>query len=133
MEREAKTLYRGAMPKGAAHGTFFAPSLFEIDRLTRLEGEVFGPILHVILYSADRPDAVIDAVNATGYGLTLGVYSRIDHTIDHFYQRLRVGNAYVNRSMVGVRPFGGEGRREPGPRPAVHAPCTASRWNAVCR
>ena len=113
MEREAKTLYRGTVPKQAAHGTFFAPSLFEIDRLTRLEGEVFGPILHLIRYSADRLDAVIDAVNATGYGLTLGVHSRIDRTIDHIHRRLRVGNAYVNRSMVGavvgVQPFGGEG------------------------
>jgi RHH-type proline utilization regulon transcriptional repressor/proline dehydrogenase/delta 1-pyrroline-5-carboxylate dehydrogenase len=96
-----------------AHGHFFAPVAFRIDGLPRLTREVFGPVLHVVHYSADRLDDVLDAVNATGYGLTLGVHSRIDGKVRQITERLRVGNAYVNRNMigavVGVQPFGGEG------------------------
>jgi RHH-type proline utilization regulon transcriptional repressor/proline dehydrogenase/delta 1-pyrroline-5-carboxylate dehydrogenase len=81
---------------------------------------VFGPILHVVRFSGDRLDAVVDAVNATGYGLTLGVHSRVEHTIQHVIARARVGNLYVNRNMigavVGVQPFGGEGLSGTGPK-----------------
>jgi len=102
------------------HGTFVAPMAFALDRLDRLEREVFGPILHVVRYSADRLDAVLDAIRATGYGLTLGVHSRIEHTHRFICERLPVGNRYVNRSMVGavvgVQPFGGEGLSGTGPK-----------------
>jgi RHH-type proline utilization regulon transcriptional repressor/proline dehydrogenase/delta 1-pyrroline-5-carboxylate dehydrogenase len=97
-----------------------APRAYEIDSLARLPREVFGPILHVVRFAADKLDAVIEAVNATGYGLTLGIHSRIDDTIDYIRQRVRVGNLYVNRNMigavVGVQPFGGEGLSGTGPK-----------------
>ena len=105
---------------GAEHGTFFSPTAFEIDSLSRLQREVFGPILHVVRYGADRLDDVIEAVNGTGYGLTLGIHSRIDSTVEYVQRRLRVGNAYVNRNItgavVGVQPFGGEGLSGTGPK-----------------
>jgi RHH-type proline utilization regulon transcriptional repressor/proline dehydrogenase/delta 1-pyrroline-5-carboxylate dehydrogenase len=120
MAREAKLLRR--LPLGAEHenGVFFAPRVFEIERLSQLTHEVFGPVLHVIRYRADRLDAVCDAVNATGYGLTLGLHSRIDETADFIAARVRVGNFYVNRNqigaVVGVQPFGGEGLSGTGPK-----------------
>ena len=87
---------------------------------TRLTGEVFGPILHVVRWHADRLDAIIDEIAATGYGLTLGIHSRIDETVRHILGRKRVGNSYVNRSMigavVGVQPFGGEALSGTGPK-----------------
>ncbi len=108
------------IPAGLENGIFFGPRVFEIDRLDILEGEVFGPILHAIRYQADRLDSVIDAVNATGYGLTLGVHSRIDETARTVCERAKVGNTYVNRNMigavVGVQPFGGEGLSGTGPK-----------------
>ncbi len=120
MAREARPIYRASLGEDCAHGTFVAPAAFEIDRIGRLEREVFGPILHLVRYKADRLDEVIDAINATGYGLTLGVHSRIDSTIEHIARRARVGNAYVNRNMigavVGVQPFGGEGLSGTGPK-----------------
>ena len=103
-----------------AHGSFFGPKAYEISSLSLLEREVFGPIIHVIRYEAGRLDAVIDAVNATGYGLTLGVHSRIEAVQRHIVSRVRAGNAYINRSMigavVGVQPFGGEGLSGTGPK-----------------
>ena len=120
MRREAKLIYEVKLGAEHAHGHFFAPVAFQIDGLPRLTHEVFGPVLHVIHYSADRLDDVLDAVNATGYGLTLGVHSRIDGKVRHITERLRVGNAYVNRNMigavVGVQPFGGEGLSGTGPK-----------------
>lgn len=101
-------------------GHLVAPSVFEIERLDQLHGEVFGPVLHVIRYGADTLDQVIDAVNASGYGLTLGVHSRIEATWTRVQQRARVGNLYINRNMigavVGVQPFGGEGLSGTGPK-----------------
>ncbi len=84
MAREGRLLCQCALPAETEHGTFFAPRAFEIDRWrARLDREVFGPILHVVRWRADRLDAVIDAINATGYGLTLGIHSRIDATVRH--------------------------------------------------
>lgn len=104
----------------AKQGAFFAPRAFEVDHIETIGGEVFGPILHVIRYEADKLDHVIDAINATGFGLTLGIHSRIDATINHICKRARVGNIYVNRSqigaVVGVQPFGGEGLSGTGPK-----------------
>jgi len=120
MSRDGKLIHRVELEGACAHGTFVAPAAFEIDRIGRLEREVFGPILHVVRYQASRLDEVIDAVNATGYGLTLGVHSRIDSTIEHVTRRAHVGNSYVNRNMigavVGVQPFGGEGLSGTGPK-----------------
>ncbi len=120
MDAEAKLVRRVELPATCAHGTFFAPRAYEIDRLDLLTREVFGPVLHIIRYNASDLDAVCDAVNGTGYGLTLGVHSRIDATAQHVCSRIRAGNSYVNRNMigavVGVQPFGGEGLSGTGPK-----------------
>src|SRR5437762_10656918 len=120
MAREGRLLYQCPLPAGTEHGTFFAPRAFEIDNAGRLEREVFGPILHVVRWRADRLDAVCDEIAATGYALTLGIHSRIDETVRHVLSRLGVGNTYVNRTMigaaVGVQPFGGERLSGTGPK-----------------
>ncbi len=119
MEQEGRLIARAKLSAGLA-GSFMAPCAYEIDSIDRLEDEVFGPVLHVIRYRAGEMDRVIDAVNSTGYGLTLGVHSRIDRVQQHVARRVRVGNCYVNRSMigavVGVQPFGGEGLSGTGPK-----------------
>ncbi|MBF0306280.1 MAG: aldehyde dehydrogenase family protein, partial [Alphaproteobacteria bacterium] len=119
MEREARLIHALPAPLDA-DGWFFPPQAWEIDALDALDREVFGPVLHVVRFPAGRIDQVIDAVNATGYGLTLGIHSRIDATIRHIRERARVGNLYVNRSMigavVGTQPFGGEGLSGTGPK-----------------
>ncbi len=121
METEAKKI--GEVPMDAAataHGTFFAPRAYEIPSLSVLTREIFGPVLHVIRWKASELDRVIGAINATGYGLTLGIHSRIDATIDYISRHARVGNCYVNRNqigaVVGVQPFGGEGLSGTGPK-----------------
>jgi RHH-type proline utilization regulon transcriptional repressor/proline dehydrogenase/delta 1-pyrroline-5-carboxylate dehydrogenase len=101
-------------------GTFFAPLAVEIDSLDQLHGEVFGPIVHIIRYQSQRLDDVIDAINSTGYGLTLGVHTRVDATARYIASRVHAGNVYVNRNMigavVGVQPFGGRGLSGTGPK-----------------
>jgi RHH-type transcriptional regulator, proline utilization regulon repressor / proline dehydrogenase / delta 1-pyrroline-5-carboxylate dehydrogenase len=120
MDREATLIAEVTRGEAAAHGTFFAPRAYEIPRLDILHKEVFGPVLHVLRWKADQLDAVIDAINATNYGLTLGIHSRIDDTIDHIVKRSKVGNCYVNRNqvgaVVGVQPFGGENLSGTGPK-----------------
>ena len=120
MMHEGRLLYQCSLSPRTEHGTFFAPRAFEIDSAARLQREVFGPILHVIRWRADRLDAVLDQIAATGYGLTLGIQSRIDETVRYILARLHVGNSYVNRNMigavVGVQPFGGEGLSGTGPK-----------------
>ena len=101
-------------------GHFFAPCAFEIDSIRQLEREVFGPVLHVVRYRARDLDRVIDDINGVNYGLTLGVHSRIDRTQAYIAGRVRAGNCYVNRNMigavVGVQPFGGERLSGTGPK-----------------
>ncbi len=101
-------------------GSYFTPCAFELSDLSILEGEIFGPILHVIRYRADELDKVMDSIIQTGYGLTLGIHSRIDATIQYIASRMPVGNIYVNRNMigavVGVQPFGGERLSGTGPK-----------------
>ena len=108
------------LPDACAHGTFVAPTVIEIDRIADLPGEVFGPVLHVLRWHFGELDALIDAIDATGYGLTMGVHSRIDEHIGRVAARARVGNLYVNRTLigatVGVQPFGGEGLSGTGPK-----------------
>ncbi len=107
-------------PARAATGAYFAPQAWEIDRPERLRGEVFGPVLHVLRWRADGLDALCDAIAAFGYGLTLGIHSRIGATVERIRARLPVGNTYVNRSLigatVGAQPFGGEGLSGTGPK-----------------
>jgi RHH-type proline utilization regulon transcriptional repressor/proline dehydrogenase/delta 1-pyrroline-5-carboxylate dehydrogenase len=111
----------GTPPDGLPEdGSYLAPSAWEIESAACLTGEVFGPVLHVVRWQAGELDAVCDEIAATGYGLTLGIHSRIDETVRRIVQRLGVGNTYVNRNMigavVGVQPFGGERLSGTGPK-----------------
>lgn len=107
----------GRVPPG---GHFVAPVAFEVDSIRDLPGERFGPILHVARFSIENLDGVIDDINATGYGLTMGVHTRIGSRAQYIRTRAAVGNLYVNRNMigavVGVQPFGGEGLSGTGPK-----------------
>ncbi len=120
MAKEARLIKQANAGDDTAHGTFFAPRAWELKSLDQLHKEIFGPALHVVRWKADQLDQVIDAINATGYGLTLGVHSRIDETIDRIAARVKVGNVYVNRNqigaVVGVQPFGGQGLSGTGPK-----------------
>ncbi|WP_185815045.1 bifunctional proline dehydrogenase/L-glutamate gamma-semialdehyde dehydrogenase PutA [Xanthomonas sp. SS] len=120
MDREARLIAVAASDDGTAHGSFFAPRAYELQSLAQLQREIFGPVLHVIRWKADQLDAVIEQINATGFGLTLGVHSRIDETIERIAARVQVGNVYVNRNqigaVVGVQPFGGQGLSGTGPK-----------------
>jgi len=120
MEREAKPIQTAALGDDCAHGSFFAPRAYELHSLAQLEREVFGPVLHVIRFDGEKLDALIDQINGSGYGLTLGVHSRIDSTVERIAARARVGNCYINRNqigaVVGVQPFGGEGLSGTGPK-----------------
>ncbi|TVR10204.1 MAG: bifunctional proline dehydrogenase/L-glutamate gamma-semialdehyde dehydrogenase PutA [Salinarimonadaceae bacterium] len=118
MKREAKAIhFAGEAPE---RGSFVAPHLFELSRAEDLAEEVFGPILHVVRYAASELDGVLDAIEAKGYGLTLGLHSRIEATAEAVERRLSIGNVYVNRNMigavVGVQPFGGSGLSGTGPK-----------------
>ncbi|MGE4367772.1 bifunctional proline dehydrogenase/L-glutamate gamma-semialdehyde dehydrogenase PutA [Thermomonas sp.] len=120
MDGEARLIARTPLPPGTEHGTFFPPTAWELPSIALLREEKFGPALHVVRFKADELDAVVDAINATGYGLTLGIHSRIDATIERIVARARVGNIYVNRNqigaVVGVQPFGGQGLSGTGPK-----------------
>ena len=101
-------------------GRFVPPTVLRVDGIESLEEEIFGPVLHVAIYDADRIDAVVDAVNAAGYGLTFGLHTRIDDRVQHIVDRVRAGNIYVNRNQIGAvvgsQPFGGEGASGTGPK-----------------
>lgn len=120
ISRQGRVIRKLDLPPETAHGTFVSPLAVEIDRLDILEREVFGPILHVVRYKSRDLDKVIEAINKTGYGLTLGVHTRIDSQAQYIQSRIRVGNAYINRNMigavVGVQPFGGQGLSGTGPK-----------------
>jgi RHH-type proline utilization regulon transcriptional repressor/proline dehydrogenase/delta 1-pyrroline-5-carboxylate dehydrogenase len=110
MQKTQKVRYAGKVPN---EGNFFAPHVVELDRPEALTKEVFGPVLHVVRWKARELPAALDAVQKSGYGLTLGVHSRISETIATITDALDVGNIYVNRNMigavVGTQPFGGSG------------------------
>jgi RHH-type transcriptional regulator, proline utilization regulon repressor / proline dehydrogenase / delta 1-pyrroline-5-carboxylate dehydrogenase len=120
MGREARILHRCDISKTGKTGTFFAPTLVEIDSIDTLQREVFGPILHVIRYRSRDLKKTVEAVNATGYGLTMGLHSRIDSRARALVRNSGAGNIYINRNMigaiVGVQPFGGRGLSGTGPK-----------------
>jgi RHH-type proline utilization regulon transcriptional repressor/proline dehydrogenase/delta 1-pyrroline-5-carboxylate dehydrogenase len=120
LDKNAKKICRLDPPKEAAHGTFVPPAFYEIQSLSQLDRENFGAILHVIRFAGDQLDKVVQAINTTGYGLTLGLQSRIDTVRDYVEEHARVGNFYVNRNQIGAvvesQPFGGEGLSGTGPK-----------------
>ncbi|MBZ4040038.1 bifunctional proline dehydrogenase/L-glutamate gamma-semialdehyde dehydrogenase PutA [Novilysobacter selenitireducens] len=120
MDREATLIAQAPMNDDTAHGTFFAPRAYALRSLDQLHEEIFGPVLHVLRWKGDDLDGVLAQINTTGYGLTLGIHSRIDQTVDYIASRARVGNCYVNRNqigaVVGVQPFGGQGLSGTGPK-----------------
>ena len=120
IREEAVELIDLRLPEEARHGTYVAPAIYEIPSLSLLKGEVFGPILHILRFAGYRLGAVCEAINATGFGLTCGVHSRLPATADFVAARVKAGNLYVNRTqigaVVGVQPFGGEGLSGTGPK-----------------
>ncbi len=120
MQQHARILYQCKLNDAHQHGYFFAPCLIELDSFSQLTEEIFGPVLHLVRYQADQLEHIIEQINAGRYGLTLGVHSRLDNTINTVRQLARVGNLYVNRNMigavVGTQPFGGMGLSGTGPK-----------------
>ena len=118
--KNGRLLYRGSGPGTGVQGYFVSPAIIEIESLSDLEEEVFGPVVHVLRYDAGKLDALLDRINGLGYGLTLGIQSRIEQRAQYIRERIRVGNVYVNRNIVGavvgVQPFGGCGLSGTGPK-----------------
>ncbi len=119
-EHERTVLHRYTLEASHEHGLFIAPTIIELERPAALTREIFGPVLHVARYEPDDVDALVDEINGLGYGLTLGVHTRIDSTAKAIARRARIGNIYVNRNIigavVGVQPFGGMGLSGTGPK-----------------
>jgi len=117
LKREARLL--GETPLRSAFPRLIAPAAFEIGSVADLKAEIFGPVLHVVRWGGDVMD-VVRQINTLGYGLTLGVQTRIDSRAQRIADTARIGNVYVNRNMigavVGVQPFGGEGLSGTGPK-----------------
>ena len=120
MNKSANCLIDLPLPAQTEHGTFVSPAAYEIDNLSVLKQEVFGPVLHLIRYKVGHLDKVCEAIDNTGFGLTLGLHTRVNSTVDYIQNRVKVGNLYVNRdqigAVVGVQPFGGEGLSGTGPK-----------------
>ena len=120
MYKEGIFIAKVELSDSCNNGSFVAPHVFEIDSLDQLTEEVFGPILHVIRYSSEKLSSVIQQINNTGYGLTLGIHSRIEAFAETVYRNTIAGNTYINRNMVGaavgVNPFGGRGLSGTGPK-----------------
>jgi RHH-type proline utilization regulon transcriptional repressor/proline dehydrogenase/delta 1-pyrroline-5-carboxylate dehydrogenase len=120
MSKEAKLLARCELDEDHRMGYFFPPQVYQIQNLAELPEEVFGPILHIIRYEGADISPVLEQINASGYGLTLGIHSRIDGFARDVFTHTRVGNTYINRNMVGavvgVNPFGGQGLSGTGPK-----------------
>ncbi|MGD2131832.1 MAG: aldehyde dehydrogenase family protein, partial [Maricaulaceae bacterium] len=120
MRARFKLIAETLLGDASENGRFFAPIAFELGSIDDLNKEVFGPILHVIRWRAGELDALVDAINAKGYGLTLSVHSRSQSRIDRIVARAKVGNVYVNRNQIGAvvgsQPFGGEGLSGTGPK-----------------
>jgi RHH-type transcriptional regulator, proline utilization regulon repressor / proline dehydrogenase / delta 1-pyrroline-5-carboxylate dehydrogenase len=120
MSRTQKCLIDLPLPPETENGFYVSPAAYQIDNLSVLKHEVFGPVLHLIRYKADQLDKVCEAINSSGFGLTLGLHTRVNSTVDYIQARVKVGNLYVNRdqigAVVGVQPFGGEGLSGTGPK-----------------
>ncbi len=120
MRDGGRTVHQAPLPPCCDHGTFVAPAIIELDDLSTLKREVFGPVLHVLRYSRDKLDGLLAAIAATGYGLTFGVHTRVDEAVVRVTAQARAGNIYVNRNLigavVGVQPFGGHGLSGTGPK-----------------
>ncbi len=120
MEGKGKLVYQCELPESCNDGYFFPPTLYEIDGIDTLEKEVFGPVIHLIRYKGKEIGEVVDKINSTGYGLTMGIHTRIEERANELAARSRAGNVYVNRNMigaiVGVQPFGGRGLSGTGPK-----------------
>jgi RHH-type proline utilization regulon transcriptional repressor/proline dehydrogenase/delta 1-pyrroline-5-carboxylate dehydrogenase len=120
MRSRGHAVTQAKLGEAAAKGTFVPPTLIEVKTVVEVEREVFGPVLHVLRYTRDGLDALIDSINAAGYGLTFGLHTRIDETIGRVLERIEAGNIYVNRNIigatVGVQPFGGSRLSGTGPK-----------------
>ncbi|MCW1401877.1 trifunctional transcriptional regulator/proline dehydrogenase/L-glutamate gamma-semialdehyde dehydrogenase [Novosphingobium sp. MW5] len=120
MRAKGREVEQVRLPDETAHGTFVAPAIIELASIAELTREVFGPVLHVVRYAREELGELIDVINATGYGLTFGIHTRLDETIAYVTARVRAGNLYVNRNVigaiVGVQPFGGRGLSGTGPK-----------------
>ncbi|MGL4242354.1 MAG: trifunctional transcriptional regulator/proline dehydrogenase/L-glutamate gamma-semialdehyde dehydrogenase [Beijerinckiaceae bacterium] len=120
MRRRGHRVERLPLPPECEAGTFVAPTIIEVRRIADVEREVFGPVLHVVRFKRRELDKLVGDINATGYGLTFGLHTRIDETISRVVSRIEVGNVYVNRNVigatVGVQPFGGSGLSGTGPK-----------------
>lgn len=129
-QKEDRVLFQLTTPQT---GTFIAPTMIKIEGIQDLEKEIFGPVLHVATFKSSELDEVIDAINATGYGLTFGLQTRIDDRVQHVSDRIGAGNVYVNRNQIGAivgsQPFGGEGLSGTGPK--AGGPHYLSRFRKV--
>jgi RHH-type proline utilization regulon transcriptional repressor/proline dehydrogenase/delta 1-pyrroline-5-carboxylate dehydrogenase len=127
---EGRLLHALKTPTG---GTFIAPSLIKVSGIQDMQREIFGPVLHIATFKSRDLDRVIDAINATGYGLTFGLMTRIDDRVQHVTERMHAGNIYVNRNQIGAvvgsQPFGGEGLSGTGPK--AGGPHYLSRFTAA--
>ncbi|MBB2190460.1 bifunctional proline dehydrogenase/L-glutamate gamma-semialdehyde dehydrogenase PutA [Gluconacetobacter azotocaptans] len=134
MRANGARMWAPATPHAVPGGHFLPPTLIEIDSIAEIGREVFGPVLHVLRWRRPDLDALIDAIDATGYGLTFGLHTRIAETVDHVTGRIDAGNLYVNRNtigaVVGVQPFGGRGLSGTGPK--AGGPLTLRRLLAAC-
>ena len=120
MRTRGRTVHQLDLPPSCRHGIFVPPTIVEVDSIADVGSEVFGPVLHLLRWKRETLDALLADIDATGYGLTFGVHSRIDETIARVGERIHAGNIYVNRNMigavVGVQPFGGQGLSGTGPK-----------------
>ena len=136
MARDARVILDMPLPSECAGGNFVSPAAYELKSISLLSREVFGPILHVIRFKGEQFDDVCDQINAMGYGLTLGLHTRIESVARKLRAKMRVGNIYVNRNqigaVVGAQPFGGEGLSGTGPK--AGGPHTLTRFSVerVC-
>ncbi len=120
MAKTQKLVAQAELTHSCINGDFVAPSAFEIDNISVLEKEHFGPILHIVRYKANQIAEVVKQINETGFGLTMGIHSRNETTYRWIEKHIRVGNCYINRdqvgAVVGVQPFGGQGLSGTGPK-----------------
>ncbi len=120
MAKTGRVIFEMNLPSHCDDGTFVAPAAYELPSIDVLQREVFGPVLHVVKFDGAKLDSVCDAINAKGYGLTLGLHTRIESVVAQVRARMKVGNLYVNRNqigaVVGAQPFGGEGLSGTGPK-----------------